>query len=97
MPRIDPEGAETRAIDRLIDLTDRSIVEIGSGDGRLTWRLARRAKSVVAIDPNERYLERARAALTPELRGRVRFVSSDATTYRFPRERFDVAVLSYSL
>ena len=97
MPTYDPEGAETRAIDRLIDLTDKSIVEIGAGDGRLTWRLASRAKSVFAVEPNERYLARARAALTPELRGRVRFDSSDATTYRFPRERFDVAVLSYSL
>lgn len=97
MPIYDPEGTETRAIDRLIDLTDRSIVEIGAGDGRLTWLLASRAKSVVAIEPNERYLARAHAALTPELRGRVRFVPSDATTYRFPRARFDVAVLSWSL
>lgn len=97
MASIDPEGAEIRAIDRLIDLTDRSIIEIGAGDGRLTWRLARRAKSVLAIDPNERDLARARAALTPELQRRVRFDASDATTYRFPRERFDVAVLSWSL
>lgn len=97
MASIDPEGRETRAIDRLVDLTDRSIVEIGAGDGRLTWRLARRAKSVLAIDPSDRDVRKARAALTRELRARVRFLVADATTYRFPRERFDVAVLSHSL
>ena len=97
MASIDPEGAETRAITRLVDLKGKAIVEIGAGDGRLTRRLAGRAGSVLAIDPNESQVRRARAALPPEQRGRVRFLVSDATTYRFPRERFDLAVLAHSL
>ena len=97
MASIDPEGAETRTINRLVDLTDKSIVEIGAGDGRLTWRLAARARSVLAVDPLERDVLRARAALSRELRRRVRFLVADATHYPFSRARFDVAVLSYSL
>ena len=97
MASIDPEGAEIRAIDRLVDLNGKAIVEIGAGDGRLTRRLANRAGSMLVIDPNETQVRRARAALPPELRGYVRFLVSDATTYRFPRERFDLAVLAHSL
>ncbi len=97
MTSIDPEGAETRAIDGLLDLTDTAVVEIGAGDGRLTRRLATRAKSVLAIDPSERDIARARAATPESLTHRIRFVLADATAYSFPRARFDVAVLSWSL
>lgn len=97
MASIDPEGAEIRAINRLVDLTDKSVLEIGAGDGRLTRRLAARARSVVALDPNESQITKARASLPSDLRGRVRFVTTDATTYRYPRERFDAAVLAHSL
>ncbi|MCA1839581.1 MAG: class I SAM-dependent methyltransferase [Actinomycetota bacterium] len=97
MASIDPEGAETTAIEALVDLSDKSILEIGCGDGRLTSRIARRAKSVLALDLLERDIAKARNALSRELRSRVKFVVADATTYRYPRARFDLAVLSYSL
>jgi ubiquinone/menaquinone biosynthesis C-methylase UbiE len=97
MASIDPEGEETRALGALVDLTDASVLEIGAGDGRLTWRLADRAKSVIALDPLEREVLRARAITPSELRHRIRFLVADATTYGFPRGKFDVAVLSHSL
>ena len=97
MATIDPEGAETRALVALVELDGRSVLEIGAGDGRLTWRLAARGGTVLALEPKEREVMRARAAMSPHLSRRVRFVVADATTYRFPRSRFDVAVLSHSL
>lgn len=97
MVSIDPEGYETRVLDALVDLADKTVLEVGAGDGRLTWRLAARAKSVIALDASERDIGTARKALARELRGRVRLLVADATTYRYPRNRFDVAVLSHSL
>lgn len=97
MAEIDPEGAETRALDAIVDLTDRSVLEIGAGDGRLTWRLAARARSVLALESREPDVVRARNTVSPGVRGRVRFVATDATTYRFPQARFDIAVLLWSL
>ncbi|MDQ3964359.1 MAG: class I SAM-dependent methyltransferase [Actinomycetota bacterium] len=97
MVSIDPEGYETRALEALVDLSDSTVLEIGAGYGRLTWRLAALAKSVVAFDASERDIRSARAALTHELRRRVRLFVADATTYRYPRNRFDVTVLSHSL
>lgn len=97
MASIDPEQVETRAIHALVDFTGASVLEIGAGDGRVTWRFAAKATSVLAVDPLERDVLRARAAIPEDLRGRVRFALADATVYRYPRSRFDVTVLSHSL
>lgn len=94
---IDPEEYELRAIHSLVDFRNKSVLEIGSGDGRLTWRFARETRRVLAIEPYARDVRRAVSATPKELKSKVRFVRADATTYRFPREAFDVAILSYSL
>lgn len=36
----DPEGVEAQIIHRLIDFRDKNVLEIGCGDGRMTWRFA---------------------------------------------------------
>lgn len=97
MASIDPEGEETRALADLVDFKNRSVLEIGAGNGRLTWRIAQRAKSVLAIDSLERDVLRARESMTPELQDRVEFLVADATTFQYPRNRFDIVVLSHSL
>jgi cyclopropane fatty-acyl-phospholipid synthase-like methyltransferase len=38
--RIDPEGNETDALFALVELEGQEVLEIGCGDGRLTWRYA---------------------------------------------------------
>ena len=54
-------GIELRAIERFVSLSGREIIEIGCGDGRLTFQYAPRARRVVALDPNAAEIERARA------------------------------------
>jgi hypothetical protein len=51
MIRIDPEQNETRALFSFVELDGRRVLEIGSGDGRLTWRYAERADHVTAVEP----------------------------------------------
>lgn len=97
MPEVDPEEIETKEIHALVDLRRKSVLEIGAGDGRFTWRLAQRAKSILALDPNEPEIKRARETAPRKLRSRVRFEVADATTYTYPASRFDVVVLSFSL
>jgi hypothetical protein len=41
--RTDPEGYETDALLNLVELEGREVLEIGCGDGRLTWRYRDRA------------------------------------------------------
>ena len=95
--RHDPEGEETRVIHELVDFTDRDVLQVGCGDGRMTWRFADRAASVLAIDPKAEMIAAARSACPPALRERVTFQTGDITAGALPPAGFDVAVLSWSL
>ena len=94
---VDPHGHETRALHSLVDFRDKDVIEIGAGDGRMTWRYADTARSVIALDPLESDIQLASRATPDHLRERVRFLAADATTYLYAGGRFDVAVLSHSL
>ena len=65
--RIDPEGAETDALARLAPVDGLRVLELGCGDGRLTFRYADAAASVLAIDPDPDLIARARAAVPSRL------------------------------
>ena len=48
----DPEHNESNALFSLpVTWTGVSVLEIGSGDGRLTWRFADKVACVVALEP----------------------------------------------
>ena len=50
---IDSEEHESNALLNLpIAWTEKSVLEIGSGDGRLTWRFANKVNHVIAIEPD---------------------------------------------
>ena len=96
----DPEQAETQAIHDLLDFSGRDVLEVGCGDGRLTWRYAEHTRSVLALDPDAAAIEQARANLLDQpalVRGKVNFQVGDITTVDLPSEAFDVVVLAWSL
>jgi len=71
--RVDPENNETRALLDMADFSGQRVLEIGCGNGRLTWRYAGKAELVTAIDPKAEAITRARETLPSELKGRVEF------------------------
>lgn len=95
--RIDPQGVETHVINDLVDFDWLRVLEVGCGDGRMTWRFAERAASVLALDVDEEKIEEARRATPDDLRAKVRFETTDITRAQLPTDSFDAAVLSYSL
>jgi ubiquinone/menaquinone biosynthesis C-methylase UbiE len=97
MVAVDPDGNETHALHSLVEFSDKDVLEIGAGDGRMTWRYADVARSVLALDPRASDIELATRAIPAHLRNNVRFLAADATTYHYPSGTFDVAVLSHSL
>lgn len=91
----DPEETETRYLHDFADFTNARVLEVGCGDGRLTWRYAAGAREVVAIDPNAERVAAAvqnRPASMP-----VRFLQSKAEALPFPGETFDTVILAWSL
>jgi 2-polyprenyl-3-methyl-5-hydroxy-6-metoxy-1,4-benzoquinol methylase len=97
--RVDHDNNETRALFGLVDLRGQHVLEIGSGDGRLTWRYAGRAAHVTAIEPFGQSIARARENLPDELKGRVEFhqVGFDDFAAAAKPGAFDVVILSWSL
>jgi ubiquinone/menaquinone biosynthesis C-methylase UbiE len=94
---IDPEGNETRILHALIDFRDKDVLEIGCGDGRMTWRYATLARSVLALDPKADRIEQAIASTPDALKPVVTFRVADMAGDSLPAGTFDVAVLSWSL
>jgi ubiquinone/menaquinone biosynthesis C-methylase UbiE len=94
---LDPEGTEIRVLNRLTRLKGRDVLEIGAGNGRLTWRYADYVASVIGLEPDEGRVARARAALTGALRDRIDFRHADVARVDLPAARFDLVLFSWSI
>jgi ubiquinone/menaquinone biosynthesis C-methylase UbiE len=94
---LDPEGAHIAALRRLGEFRDRRILELGCGDGRLTAGIASEAASVLAFDPDEEAVERARGFLPAELAERVAYRVASGESIEVEPASFDLAVFSWSL
>ena len=95
--RIDPEGVERAALAELAPMDGLRILEVGCGDGRLTFQVAPATASVLAIDPDAERVENARRSLPVELAEKVRFEVQAAAEVDVPRHSFDLALFSWSL
>jgi ubiquinone/menaquinone biosynthesis C-methylase UbiE len=94
---IDPEGVEAAALEAIGNLGGACVLEIGCGDGRLTFAYASAARSVLALDPSEKAIAKARSALPENLAECVRFEVGSALELDPPPASFDVCLLSHSL
>ena len=94
---VDPDGVELATIRGLVDLHDLDVVEIGCGDGRMTFGCAEQAKSVLAFDADGELVQKARASTPRALRDRIRFEVADAAEIELPPAEFDLALFSWSL
>ena len=93
----DPEGNETKHLRRFVEPRGKRVLEIGCGDGRLTWRYARQAKSVAGIDLERDELRVAMIERPSDLESRAAFLQADSIHLPFASNQFDRAVFAWSL
>jgi 2-polyprenyl-3-methyl-5-hydroxy-6-metoxy-1,4-benzoquinol methylase len=93
----DPEDTETKALHDYADFSGKRVLEIGCGDGRLTWRYADRAASVVAIDPDADDIATALEDCPTNLRHKIEFHALRLEDLEIPAEKFNLALLAWSL
>jgi ubiquinone/menaquinone biosynthesis C-methylase UbiE len=94
---IDPEGRETRTLHDLVDFAGKDVVEVGCGNGRMTWRYAELARSVLGLDPNQARIAEAQEQTPEFLRATVAFRAGDVASIGLRDQGFDIAILSWSL
>jgi ubiquinone/menaquinone biosynthesis C-methylase UbiE len=93
----DPEAVETANLHSMTTMSDARVLEVGCGDGRLTWRYAGTTRRAIGIDSNGEHLAVARRSCPPGLGARVAFVRATALALPFRAGLFDGAMLAWSL
>jgi 2-polyprenyl-3-methyl-5-hydroxy-6-metoxy-1,4-benzoquinol methylase len=94
---IDPEGRELEALARVVDFEGLRVLDVGCGDGRLVWRIAPAAESVLGIDVDEELVATARSETPLALRRKVEFRASSIVELDEPPARFDLVFFTWSL
>jgi 2-polyprenyl-3-methyl-5-hydroxy-6-metoxy-1,4-benzoquinol methylase len=93
----DPDHNEIKFLRKYVDLKDKRVLEIGCGEGRLTWQYAHEPSSVTALDLDHDSLRVARVDRPSDLADRVQLACADSISLPFAKEKFDIALLAWSL
>ena len=93
----DPERNESRYLHQFADFTGKRVLEIGCGEGRMTWHYAKATHTTIGIDPDSDALRIARVDRASDLENKVLFSCAASEYLPFSKETFDLAVLAWSL
>lgn len=93
----DPEGYEEKILHRFVDFTGKHVLEVGCGDGRLTWKYAASAQRATGFDIGLDELRLALADHPYTAENKVGFAQASALSIPFPRGVFDIGLLAWSL
>ena len=96
----DSERNESRHLRRFAgfaDFTDKRVLEIGCGEGRLTWQYAKSTRWTVGIDLDAVALRVASIDSPYDLTSKVYFSCAESEHLPFSKETFDMAILAWSL
>ena len=94
---VDPDLVEPATIRELVELNGLRVLDVGCGDGRLSFVCAREGADVLGFDPDEEVVAIARAETPRVLRKRLRFEVAHAREIELPKGEFDLALFSWSL
>ena len=92
----DTERNETKYLHRFADFAGKRVLEIGCGEGRLTWKYAKETRSTIGIDLDADALRVAILDRPSDLETKVNFSRARSEQIPCSKETFDLAILAWS-
>ena len=92
----DSERNETKYLYKFADFADKRVLEIGCGEGRLTWQYAHKSKFTTGIDLDADALRVASIDRPSDLSNKIVFSHAKSEHLPFSKETFDIAILAWS-
>lgn len=93
----DPERSESKYLHEFADFTNKRVLEVGCGEGRMTWQYAKSTHTTIGIDLDTDALRIAKIDRPSGLEHIVLFSCAASEYLPFSKETFDIAVLAWSL
>ena len=93
----DTERNETKHLHRFVDFAGKRVLEVGCGEGRLTWQYAKETRLTIGIDLDQDALRVATIERPSDLKDKVHFSRAMSEQLPFSKETFDIALLAWSL
>lgn len=94
---LDPEAVEPSMLRAAAPLEGKRVLEIGAGNGRLSFRVGAETDRVVGIDLSRRSLAEAQRSRPLALDRCLHFSCGDARRLPFRDACFDIALLAWTL
>ena len=93
----DSERNEPKYLHRFADFAGKRVLEVGCGEGRLTWQYAKESRLTMGIDLDQDALRVATIERPSDLKDKVHFSRAMSEQLPFSKETFDIALLAWSL
>ena len=93
----DADRNEIKFLRKFVDLKDKRVLEVGCGEGRLTWQYANETRTTLAVDLDQDALRVARVDCPSDAAHKAHLACADSIQLPFVKEKFDIGILAWSL
>lgn len=93
----DTERNESKYLHTFADFRNKHVLEVGCGEGRMTWQYAKETRTTTGIDLDTDALRIAQVDRASDLEHKVLFTCAASEYLPFSKETFDIAILAWSL
>jgi ubiquinone/menaquinone biosynthesis C-methylase UbiE len=92
----DLERNESKSLHSFANFLNKRVLEVGCGEGRLTWQFAKESRSTIGVDLDPDALRVAVYDRPSDLEDKVRFSVAKSEQLPFSSNMFDVAIFAWS-
>jgi len=94
---IDPQQLEERLLNKIVEPKNKRILEVGCGQGKTSYLLAKESEGYWAIDVDPKVIALARKDLSKQLQDKVNLGVRSGIDTKMPKAFFDIVLMQLCL